>query len=258
GPGGPVAEAPGIGERVAIRVRRAAAVEAHGRALGAGVRSPGQCGGWVIDATGGVMAAAAARIGEGLAGYGSELPGIGVRVERELQDSPRHPVAHLAVGDRGRGRVAVQARAARAHDELTHAVGLVEHGAWVLRRESLVAVFVAVHDYLGAVLVQRIPQRLICRVAGDDGAGDEARSVPVSEGAELGVGREVGAQPLHLRRTRRDVDLAVDGEDVPGAQVVAVVPFRRIARGRAEVSEVPRRVRRCVLVVARYRPGAGL
>src|SRR5207249_9819341 len=71
GAGGPVAEAAGIRERVAIRVRRAAAVEAHGRALGAGVRSARYGGGWVIDATGGVMAAAAARIGEGLAGYGS-------------------------------------------------------------------------------------------------------------------------------------------------------------------------------------------
>src|SRR5438445_1467368 len=56
--------------------------------------------------------------------------------------------------------------------------------------------------------------------------------------ALLAVQRQVGAQPLHLCSRRCDVELAVERDDVPVAQVVAVVALGWIARDSAEVTEV--------------------
>ncbi len=60
-PAGPVAEAPGVGQGVPVRVRRAASVERHGRALGAGVWSARRRRRQAIVARGGRVARAAAR-----------------------------------------------------------------------------------------------------------------------------------------------------------------------------------------------------
>ena len=113
------------------------------------------------------------------------------------------------------------------------------------------------HD-VRAVRVQRVPQRLVLRVAGDVDAGHEAGLVPVGERALLAVQRQVGAQPLHLRARRCDVELAVERDDVPVAQVVAVVALGWIARDSAEVTEVAWRGTVRVLVVTGYGPGTRL
>src|SRR2546422_6612199 len=79
------------------------------------------------------------------------------------------------------------------------------------------------HHDVRAIPVEGVPQRLMRWVAGDDGPGDESGLVPIREGATRRMGGEIGAQPLHLRGARRHVELAVERDDVPGAQVVAVV-----------------------------------
>src|SRR6266568_5660304 len=128
------------------------------------------------------MARAAARVAEGLARHGHELPGIRAIIQRELYHTPRVPVLHFAVRDRC-GAVAVEGPAAGAHHELADPVRRVGDGSRRLRCEALVAVPVTVHHDVGAILVEGVPQRLIRWVAGDDGPGDESRLVPIREGA---------------------------------------------------------------------------
>src|SRR6266581_3467946 len=183
------------------------------------------------------MARGASRVREGLVGHGHELPGIRAIIQRELYHTPRVPVLHLAVRLRC-GAVAVEGRAAGAHHELAYPERRVGDGSRRLRCEALVAVPVTVHYNVRAILVEGVPQRLIRWVAGDDGPGDESGLVPIHEGATRRMGGEIGAQPLHLCGARRHVQLAVDGDDVPGAQVVAVVARAGRASQRAEVVEV--------------------
>ncbi len=89
-----------------------------------------------------------------------------------------------------------------------------------------------------------------------------ARVVPHGDRAGGGMRREVLPQPLLLGRSRvAAADLravAVDHDQVPLAEVVAVVALRGIAGRRAEVVEVAAGVRRAVLVVADDRARARL
>src|SRR6266542_5719734 len=86
----PIAEAPGVGQGVTVRIRRRAPVEADGGTLGARIRSPRGGRGWVIRggwAPGRVVTRTAPRVGERLSRRGDELPGVTVGQERELQDA---------------------------------------------------------------------------------------------------------------------------------------------------------------------------
>ena len=254
GAAGAITEIPGVRDGITVRVRRGAAVEADGAALGTAIGSA-RCGyRCVVRGRRGVVAQGAPGIGERLPGDGDELPGVRARVQGELEHPPRAGIPYLAVRHRRR-TTTVEAGATGAHDERADAVGRVEHGSRVLRREALIAVLVAVHHDLRAVRVQGVPQRLIPRVTGDVDAGDEPGLVPIGERAAPAVEREVAAQPLHLGRAWRDVELAVDGDDVPIAEVVAVITFGGIARGRAEVAEIPGGRAIAVFMVAGHRPG---
>src|SRR5438876_9333066 len=68
--------------------------------------------------------------------------------------------------------------------------------------------------------------------------------VPHRQGALASMGREVGLEPLLLRRTHRCGDpvvVAVQYDDVPRADVVAVIaPGGGVAGGGAEIAEIPR------------------
>src|SRR5438105_5399988 len=80
----------------------------------------------------------------------------------------------------------------------------------------------------------------------------------IGERATLRARGEIGAQPLLLRRARGLREVAAKGDDVPVAQVVAVVALRRIAGGRTEVAEIAGGPGRAVLAVGGGRPGARL
>src|SRR5215470_6586580 len=67
---------------------------------------------------------------------------------------------------------------------------------------------------------------------------------------------EIGPEPGILRRAGRRRDVAVEREDVPGAEVVAVIPPARRACGRTEVGIVGARARRVVFVISRGWLGA--
>src|SRR2546422_9228636 len=80
--------------------------------------------------------------------------------------------------------------------------------------------------------------------------------MPVGERALRGGGGQVRLEPQLLRRARRHGGRAVQRDDVPGAQGVAVVALGRVARGRAEVAVVARRTGGGGLAIAPPRGGA--
>src|SRR2546430_17583371 len=75
--------------------------------------------------------------------------------------------------------------------------------------------------------------------------------MPVGDGAALGARREVGLEPRLLRRAGANAGLAVQRNDVPVTQVVAVVALPRGPGDRAEVAVVARAPAGVVLVVPR-------
>src|SRR5204862_5563889 len=124
-------------------------------------------------------------IGECRTGDGDELPRVARGVEYELQDAVGRAVAHLAV----RARVAriLQIQAAGADDELADADGIGDGGRR-LRGEPLVDRVVRVHDDIGVVRVERVPQRLDGRQVIGAGRADPG-AMPVGERALLRVRR---------------------------------------------------------------------
>src|SRR3989442_566399 len=112
--------------------------------------------------------------------------------------------------------------------------------------------------------VQVVPEWLH-RAAGREGGGRggvEARGVEQRQYALLRGRREVRFEPCLLGRADACGDVstvAVQHDDVPGAQVVAVVALGGIAGLRSPVPEVPTCGRaRVVVAVAGHRGGAGL
>src|SRR5882724_7968769 len=242
---------PGVAERDRqvgryARIRRAVRTGIH-RRRGRGRRGRRRRGRRVV-------ARSRARVRELGARNRDELPGIAPGREREFQDAV-HLRAHQAVG---RDRVErPRAEAARADDELPDPLGGVEDGCGRLRGEPLVVPRVRVQHHVGVRGVQVVPQRQHRRADGGR-AGVKRRQMPVGERALRGGGGQVRLEPQLLRRTRRHGGRAVQRDDVPGAQVVAVVALGRIARGRAEVAVVARRAGGGVLSIARHGEGPPL
>ena len=172
-------------------------------------------------------------------------------MQRQRQYAVRIAVAHLAVRDCR--PESVVAPAARADNELADAER-ISGAVGVLRPESLVVVLVSAEDDIRAVVGQRLPDRLHEGLVAVRRAGAEPRMVPVRQRAGGGVGGKIRAQPGLLRRSGAAAAdgraVAVERDDVPRADLVAVVPQRRVAGGRAEIAVVAARVRRHVVMVA--------
>ena len=96
-----------------------------------------------------------------------------------------------------------------------------------MREESLVEMIVAVHDDVHAVLVQRLPDIAHQTVGARARARREERMVPVRQRAlrrlRAAVRIEVVSQSRDLRPAVADADVAVERNDVPVAERVAVV-----------------------------------
>ena len=193
------------------------------------------------------MARRVPPVGEGPARDRHELPVVTRGPQRQLDDSVVDVATHFAVRDRIPGPT-VQRVAAGADDELSDAVDIVEGSGRRLRSKALVIMVVTVHHHVGAVVVQRLPDRLRRQGAAVP-ARAEPRVVPVGQRAGRRMRRQIGAQPALLRRARAHVDVGIDHHDVPRAQGVAVVADARIARRRAPVRVVARRARGRPVVV---------
>src|SRR6266849_1992033 len=146
------------------------------------------------------VTAAAARVGEGAPRDGDELPGVGTGRQRELQHAVIGAIEDLAVRQRC-PFIVVMALAACADHELPNPSSRIGRARGRLRRKALIVVLVPGDHDLGAGVVQRLPQRLRRRQAAVLRSRAEPRMVPVGDGALLGAGREVLAQPRFLRRT---------------------------------------------------------
>src|SRR6185295_2563177 len=85
----------------------------------------------------------------------------------------------------------------------------------------------------------------------------EAGMMPVGEGASAGMSGEVRRQPLELRRAGSAAAnigaVRVEDDDVPGAELVAVIAPGPLAGGGTEIIEVTGGARRSILVIARRR-----
>src|SRR3954467_8614804 len=129
------------------------------------------------------MACPAAGIGEGLTADGHELPAERPISQRQLEHAERAGVAYFTVGKWGGKRI--KTAAAGPHHERPDAGGVIELTARRLRTAALILVVVARDGDFGAVVVQRLPQRLHTAITAVIGARAEARIMHVGDRALL-------------------------------------------------------------------------
>ena len=202
---------------------------------------------------------------ECLAGNRDELPVVAGVVQCQFQDAVGGVVPHLAGGQH---RVeAVEIDAAGAHDKRSNAVARIRIARSIHRRQPFVVVPVTAKPDIDTVVVQRLPQRLQERVRARRTGGTVERPVPHRDDVVRRAGRQIGPQPLLLRRpclaataVPQPGALAVQDDDVPVAEGVAVIATRRSIACRAdlhtdtvEVIEVGRGIRRGEVMVASRR-----
>src|SRR3989454_577962 len=176
-----------------------------------------------------------------------ELPAVGVWRQCQLEDTVVR-AARLAV--RNRGPEPVGAAAACPDHELADPPRRVGSAIRGLECEALVVVLVSRQDHVRPGLVQRLPQRLRLRLAAVGRARAETGVMPIGERADLRVRGEVGTEPALLGGARAHVQIRVQRDDVPGAEIVAVVAYAPFPGRDTEVTEVAGRRRRVVIVVA--------
>ena len=191
------------------------------------------------------MAPGAAGVAKGLAIHGDKLPLVFLRVQGEFEHAVSVVVVNLRVGDRVRDLI--EAPAPGAHHELPDATIGIRPPVWVLRGKTLVAlvvVVVAVEHHVDAGGVEDLPKTLHPFDAGTIRPRSEQRVVEVGKGTLLlVVGGEVLLElpPLGGAETAADLShstVAVEGDYVPGPQVVGVVALIRISGCLPEVVEV--------------------
>lgn len=103
-------------------------------------------------------ARSAARVCEGLARFGNELPVITSRMQRQLEHAVGIAISDLRVGQHS--SKCVMARASCAYHKLADAVHRIEVTVGVLWRKALVIVLVTGKHNVGAKIIERLPDRL--------------------------------------------------------------------------------------------------
>src|SRR6266851_6857298 len=120
---------------------------------------------------------------------------------------------------------------------------------------------VTVDHNISVAFIERLEERLYREVVAVRPAGAEERLVPIGKGAGRWMRREVRAQPFILGRTGLAAadgqTLAVQHDDVPFSEFIAIVAGFRVSCRRAEIVKVWRRPGRMKFVIARSGPGAG-
>ena len=82
--------------------------------------------------------------------------------------------------------------------------------------------------------------------------------MPEDQRALRAVRRQIAAQPALLRRAGLGIDIAVQGDNVPGADARAVVALAGLTRRGAEIGVIGFSFRRHVFVIARHGQDARL
>ncbi len=178
-----------------------------------------------------VNTCASPLVSKGCSRHGNKFPIIAGRMKRKLQHAKGCGVVDLAI--RLNILKWIWRTPTSAHDKLTNAPRVCL-SVWVLRREALVVVIVAIDDDIHAKLIQHMPSiphvGVIAMIA-----GVEERVVPVGDGALRRIRGEVGTQPLDLGGRRVDRDVAVEDHHMPGSQIIAVVALISGAGGHTEI-----------------------
>src|ERR1700732_887869 len=129
--------------------------------------------------------------------------------------------------------------AACAHDEFTNAMGRVSPTVRILRREPFIIMIVAVKNQRGVSGVEVLPEGLNLRIISMFCAGTEKGLMPVCETTGGRMCLQICAQPVLFRRTGLAATdfcaLTVQHDDVPRADLVAVIAPARVAGTCAEI-----------------------
>src|SRR5213593_312548 len=202
------------------------------------------------------VACAAARILESVATIGGqEIPIVPVLVENKPHYAEGLIIADLAIWPNGLV-VGVVTFPACPQNEFSDPELRVRLTRRRLRRKAFVVVLMSADHHVRSLCVEIVPKGLRPgRVPVRCPRGKE-RVVPDGEGTGRRVCREVGAKPLFLTRAviTRDllaVVVGIKNDDMPGAQIVAVIALSWIAGSRAKVIEIPIGVPGLVFVVTR-------
>ncbi len=186
------------------------------------------------------MASTGAGIREGFARLRNEFPLVSAGEQRQLQDAERFEGVDFAIRANDSERTKILA--AGSHDEFAYAAAGIGSAIRILRSEAFVIVVMSVDDYVGVGLVENVPQRFHKQVVAVGAAGTEKRLVKIGEGARYGMRGQIFAQPFALNGIRvasaRRHTFAVQDDDVPRAELVAVITFARIPGALAEILEI--------------------
>src|SRR5579859_5717326 len=189
------------------------------------------------------MTGTASAVGElAVAGMlsGKVLPVVGIPAQRQLHHSIGCVVAHLAVGLDGAIRRLVVI-AASSDDEFPDALR-IRLLLGILGGESFVDVIVAVKHQLNAKGVEVVPEGLQRRMV-EVSPGGKTGLMPEGERAEITICCQITQEPLLLRASGTTaantglVAFAVESDDMPVAEIEAVIAPGRVAGTRTEIGE---------------------
>lgn len=203
-------------------------------------------------------------IAESAAGHRNEFPTIFSGRQRQLQDAIGSVVADFAVGfgvaERG------VAAPSSADNDFTDAVLGIGVTFRVLWGESLIGMFVASKNQIGVNFVQVLLEGTKLRMLGMFGkeSAAEQRVMSIGKSAGIGMRGEVVLQPGFFGRPLPAAAqfprpaIGIENDDVPCAEVIAVIPFSRVSGLLAPVTEVAGGGGTVVLMIARGRARARL
>src|SRR2546430_9477587 len=124
------------------------------------------------------VTSSSAGIGDRSAGDRDEAPVVTAGAERELENAVSRVVAYFEIRHRGT-EVVQRFTASCPHGDFTDAERRVQSPVRLLRGKALIGVIVTIQDQIGAVLVERVPQRTYLRpYRRATGDGAEARMMP--------------------------------------------------------------------------------
>src|ERR1700723_822787 len=134
------------------------------------------------------------------------------------------------------------ALASRADDKFPDSMRTICLSVRVLRREPFVIVIVPINHDCYPRRVQVVPEGLDLWIIPVFRTRTKQRLVPIRQGADGGMLPQIRGQPLFFDGARlapaNFLALAIEHEDVPSTQFVAVEAFFRIARDGPEIIEI--------------------
>ncbi len=139
---------------------------------------------------------------------------------------------------------------ARAHHELTNTAPRIRHPIRILQGETLIVMPVTTEHDIRPSLVERHPEIPQARFTT---AGTEHWFMEDRQGTRPRIRSQVSLQPLSLRGSGTAAanlgTIAVEDNDVPAANVIAVIPLAGITRCCTKVAEIAGSYRRRIVFI---------